>query len=41
MNDNSYDAYMGLDIHNDTIAVAIAFAGRGKPEFLGEIPNDP
>ncbi|MCY4610766.1 MAG: IS110 family transposase [Gammaproteobacteria bacterium] len=41
MDDNGYEAYIGLDVHKDTIAVAIAPKGRKAPEFLGEIPNDP
>ena len=34
-----YCAYIGLDIHKDTIAVAIAYPGRGTPEYYGEIAN--
>ena len=30
---------MGLDVHKDTIAVAIAYAGREAPESWGTIPN--
>ena len=41
MNEDRYDAYVGLDVHKDTIAVAVAFPGRGEPEFRGEIPNNP
>ena len=37
----SYAAYVGLDVHKDTIAVAVAPAGRGAPEDLGEIANRP
>ncbi len=37
----SYGAYVGLDVHKDTIAVAVAPAGRGAPEDLGEIANRP
>ena len=36
-----YAAYIGLDVHKDTIAVAIAEEGRQQPEFRGEIPNEP
>ena len=28
-------------MHKDTIAVAVADAGRGKPRYLGEIKNTP
>ena len=34
-----YPAYVGLDVHKETIVVAIARAGRGKPESLGTIAN--
>ena len=36
-----YAAYVGLDVHKDTIAVAVAPAGRAAPEDLGEIANRP
>lgn len=36
-----YGAYIGLDVHKETIAVAIAECGRGEPEYYGEIPNTP
>ncbi|MES9900956.1 MAG: IS110 family transposase [Sedimenticola sp.] len=29
--------YVGLDVHKDTIAVAVAREGRGDPEYHGEI----
>ncbi|MFG0316658.1 MAG: IS110 family transposase [Planctomycetota bacterium JB042] len=32
--------YVGLDVHKDSIAVAIAAEGRERPRFLGSIPND-
>ena len=32
--------YLGLDVHKDTIAVAIA-EGSGPPEFYGQISNQP
>jgi len=31
--------YVGLDVHKATIAVAVARAGRGEPEYHGEIEN--
>lgn len=32
-----YGAYIGLDVHRDTIAVSVAVCGRQEPEYLGEI----
>ena len=37
----AYAAHVGLDVHKDTIAVAVAPAGRGAPEYRGEIANRP
>lgn len=34
-----YPAYIGLDVHKDTIAVAVAECGRGQPDSMGEIAN--
>ena len=39
--EGAYAAYVGLDVHKDTIAVAVAPAGRSAPEDLGEIANRP
>lgn len=36
-----FSVYVGLDVHKDTIAVAVAAAGRGKPQYHGEIANTP
>jgi len=36
-----YPAYIGLDVHKETIAVAVARAGREEPEFRCEIANRP
>ena len=36
-----YAAYIGLDVHKETIAVAVALPGREEPEFSGEIANTP
>lgn len=38
---NEYSVYVGLDVHKDTIAVAVAAAGRGQPQYRGEIANTP
>ena len=32
-------AYVGLDVHKDTIAVAVAMPGREEPVYRGEIKN--
>lgn len=34
-----YPAYVGLDVHKDRIGVAVAPAGRGSPEYHGEIAS--
>ena len=36
-----YAAYVGLDVHKDTIAVAVALPGRDEPLYRGEIANEP
>ena len=36
---NECSAYVGLDVHKDTIAVAVALPGRGDPMYRGEIKN--
>ena len=36
-----YGAYIGLDVHKDSISVAVAKPGRGKAELRGEIANKP
>ena len=38
---NKYPVYIGLDVHKETIVVAVAKAGRDTPESLGEITNKP
>lgn len=35
------DIYVGLDVHKDTIAIAVARGVRTKPIYFGEIPNTP
>jgi hypothetical protein len=34
-----YTGYVGLDVHKDTIAVAVAYPGRSKPKSVGIIAN--
>src|SRR5690625_4938733 len=36
---NEYSVYVGLDVHKDTIAVAIAPSGRDEPHYHGEIAH--
>lgn len=36
-----YCAYIGLDVHKETIAIAVATRGRGKVSYRNEIPNRP
>ncbi|APZ42091.1 IS110 family transposase [Acidihalobacter ferrooxydans] len=36
-----YAAYVGLDVHKDTIAVAVALPGRDEPLYRGEIAHEP
>ena len=36
-----YGAYVGMDVHKDTIAAAVALAGREAPVYCGEIANRP
>ncbi len=36
---NKCSAYVGLDVHKDTIAVAVALPGREAPVYRGEIKN--
>ncbi len=32
--------FVGLDVHADSIAIAVAEPGRGEPSQLAVIPND-
>lgn len=34
-------SFIGLDIHKDSIAIAVAAAGRSKPRFIGTTPSAP
>lgn len=36
-----YAAFVGLDVHKETIAVAVALPGRGEPQYRGEIAHEP
>jgi len=37
----NYSKYLGLDVHKDTISIAIAQEGREDPRSYGKIPNSP
>ena len=30
-------SFVGLDVHQNTVAVAVAFAGREEPRFVGTV----
>ena len=34
-----FSGYVGRDVHKETIAVAMAYPGRSKPESVGVIAN--
>lgn len=34
-----YGMYVGLDVHKESIAVAVSYAGRGESSYWGEIAN--
>lgn len=36
-----YPAYIGLDVHKETITISVALAGRFTPEYRGECANKP
>ena len=36
-----YGAFVGLDVHKDTIAVAVALPGHEEPIYRGEVANQP
>ena len=36
-----YGAYIGLDVHQHTIAIAVARPGRAAVDYRGEIANKP
>lgn len=35
-----YGAFIGLDVHKDTIAIAVAVPGRDEPVYRGELANE-
>lgn len=35
-----YTRFVGMDVHKDTVYIALAEGGRGDPEFLCQIAND-
>lgn len=37
----NHAAFIGLDVHKETIATAVAFPGRASPDYRGEIANTP
>ena len=40
-NHDNYDKYVGMDVHKDSISVAVAAAGRAEARFYGKIDNKP
>ena len=36
-----YSLYVGLDVHKNSIAIGVAWPGRGEAEHRGEIANKP
>lgn len=37
----SNNVYVGLDVHKEFIAIALAYEGRGEPAYYGELANTP
>jgi transposase len=37
----NHAAFIGLDVHKETIAVAVALPGRSRPDYRAEIKNSP
>ena len=35
-----YRGYVGLDVHKDTIAAAVAWPGRADPEYRGSSESE-
>ena len=36
-----FSKYIGLDVHEERISVAVAGQGREKPHYWGEVRNQP
>lgn len=36
-----YSFYVGLDVHAESVSVAVAERGRGEVRFMGAVPNEP
>ena len=41
ISEKTYACHVGLDVHKNSIAVAVAPAGREPPVYVGEIANRP
>lgn len=41
MLDKEYGACIGLDVHKNSIAIAVTLPGRSAPDYRGEIANQP
>ena len=39
--EEKYNLYVGMDVHKETIAIAVAVPGRREPDYRGEIANKP
>jgi len=39
VSEQRYAAYVGLDVHKEAIAIAVAWPGRDEPEYWGEIKH--
>ncbi len=38
--DKGINIWVGLDVHKETIAIAVAHQGREAAQFMGEITHD-
>lgn len=41
LSDNIYPAYIGLDVHKERIAIAVAYAGRNAPNQEVKLRTNP